>query len=75
MPENPKRKKNEEPVCRDHSGCISDIVHLQRSDKLQWQFINSIHSRLNVLLGGVAVSCILLAINIVISFVRPGAAP
>jgi len=31
----------ENNICKDHSGCISDISHLQSSDSLQWREINS----------------------------------
>lgn len=52
--------------CRDHSGCVADIEHLQESDKQQWECLHSISARINVVLGGVAVSCIMLAINLII---------
>lgn len=56
--------------CDEHSGCLKDISHLQASDKHQWTVIETINSRMNRILGGVCVACILLAINIVITYVK-----
>jgi len=67
------KKNNRAVVCIYHSGCISDITHLQDSDRMQWTNLDKISDRLdsfstrmNVTLGGVAVSCILLAVNIIL---------
>ena len=61
--------------CEDHSGCIRDIEHLQLSDRDQWESIgknrdriDSILSRMNLVLGGVVVSCIMLVINLILTF-------
>jgi cell division protein FtsL len=62
--------------CDEHSGCIERIGHLEKQDKEQWDKMakiedkfdskfNSIFNRINVILGGVVVACIMLAINIV----------
>jgi hypothetical protein len=60
--------------CSDHSGCIADIEHLKGTDKAQWETlskqgdrIDAIMTRINVTLGGVTVSVILLAINLIMS--------
>ena len=65
-----------EGTCKDHSGCIADIEHLENENKDQWEKINAISkrvddimTRLNVILGGVSVACVLLVINILIKFV------
>ena len=62
-------------VCNQHSGFTSDIANLKHDDMLQWKKINqmdkkideirsSIQTRINVILGGVVVACIMLIINI-----------
>jgi hypothetical protein len=51
--------------CKDHSGCLSDIKTLKESDRDQWDAINSMKARIDVVLGGVAMSCILLVINLI----------
>ena len=58
--------------CTEHSGCMAKITHLEKENGDQWTHmnemsarINSIFTRLNIILGGVVVACILLAINIV----------
>ena len=57
-------------ICQEHSGCLSDIEHLKDDSKVQWDFmraldyrIDGIMNRLNIILGGIVVACILLAIN------------
>ena len=60
-----------ETKCDEHSGNCKSILVLEQSDKNQWdklsaldQRINGIMTRLNVTLGGLAVSLILLAVNL-----------
>lgn len=60
-------------ICREHSGCLADIVNLKRNNTAQWEKldamdsrINSIFTRINIILGGVAIACIMLAINLII---------
>jgi hypothetical protein len=59
--------------CVEHSGCIARIGTLEKTEREQWAAIDkqgdkveSIVARLNVVLGGVAVSCILLVVDIVV---------
>lgn len=59
--------------CIEHTGCIARIGSLEGSDEKQWDKfddveirMNSIMARINVILGGVAVSCILLVINLLL---------
>ena len=59
--------------CIEHTGCIARITNLETSDRDQWAGIkdmgkrmDAIGARINVILGGIAVSCILLAINLVV---------
>lgn len=58
-------------TCKLHSGFSAEITNLKDSNKELWAAyksitdrIDSFSVRMNVTLGGVAVSCILLAINI-----------
>lgn len=68
-----KPTNNRTIVCIHHSGCITNIDNLKESDRQQWVTIekigdrlDSFSTRMNITLGGVAVSCILLAINILL---------
>lgn len=64
---------NPRAICTQHSGFEADIKNLKESDKDQWESmkeitrrLDSFSTRMNVTLGGVAVSCVLLAINILL---------
>lgn len=63
--------------CNDHSGCIARICSLENDTRCQWTAIkehrekmSSLHdkimSRINVVLGGIVVACVMLAINLVV---------
>lgn len=59
--------------CKGHSGFEARIKNLETSQQEQWDAmekhtdrINSIFTRLNIVLGSVVVACILMAINLVI---------
>lgn len=55
--------------CESHEALQHDISHLQENERDQWTCINSIKGRITLILGGVSVSCVLLAINIIIIYV------
>ena len=61
-------------VCNQHSGFKSDITGLLHENSQQWDTINkmsdkldkiqtSITNRINMILGGVVVACIMLILN------------
>ena len=52
------------PDCRAHSGVKSDITHLSRSDKSQWDEINGIKKRSFHTLVGVVLTLLAAIINI-----------
>ena len=59
--------------CDDHSGCLADIRNLKDDQHSQWDCIRQIEIKmaniaglLNKVLGGVAIACVLLAVNIVL---------
>jgi len=61
---NAENKNNN--ICKEHSGCLSDIKHLQQSDEDQWTEINKMKTWLIstltaslLTLAGVAVNIIL----------------
>ena len=61
-------------ACKEHSGFIARIGALEKENTDQWgkfstmdQRINSIFTRLNIILGGIIVACIMMAINIIIT--------
>jgi len=63
--------------CVEHSGCIARITQVENDCKDQWTHIGNlgnkiqnthekIMTRMNVILGGIVVACVMLAINIII---------
>lgn len=63
-------------VCHMHSGILSDIDNIKKSDSKQWEElaimrgrIDNIMTRLNVILGGIVVAIVVLLLNIVIKIV------
>jgi len=57
--------------CTEHSGFIARIKGLEGENKTQWDRIgkmndkmDAIFTRLNIILGGIVVACVMLAINI-----------
>jgi len=63
-------------TCHDHSGCIKDISNLKCDNHKQWEEISRVKmkvdnmvSKLNVILGGIVVSLVLLALNLAIKIV------
>ena len=62
---------NDNNICKEHSGCMTDIANIKLSDANQWTAIDKISdridsfsTRINITLGGVDVSCLLLAANL-----------
>jgi hypothetical protein len=53
-------------ICKDHSGCMADIQNLKDTQHDQWENINQIKNRINVILGGVCASCILLVVDMIL---------
>ena len=67
----------ENNICRDHSGCIADITNMKSNIHELWKYTqgvetqmkemrDSIQSRINYVLGGIVVACILMVVNMVI---------
>lgn len=61
--------------CNEHSGCTERISHLENENKTQWvnitanrDRIDQILTRVNIILGSTVTGCILLVINLIISF-------
>jgi len=59
--------------CLEHSGCVKSIKHLEKANVEQWDHmekqgdrINTIFMRINIILGGITVSCILLLVNLLL---------
>lgn len=62
--------------CNEHTGCVERIKHLEGQDDEMWKKLakiedkidnkfNAFSNRLNVILGGIVVACIMLAANII----------
>ena len=67
-------------VCHDHSGCVKEISNLAAENNMQWDKIgrlsdriDKLMDRLNWILGGVVVSCVLLILNLILGLVPSGA--
>lgn len=62
---------SKDEVCHEHSGCLSDIANLKKSDSSQWEElrimrdkVGNIMTRLNIVLGGIIVAIIIAMINL-----------
>lgn len=60
-------------ICIEHTGCVARISNLEKTEAEQWREMkdmsdrmNGFSTRINIILGGVAVSCILLAVNLIV---------
>lgn len=58
-------------LCHEHSGCVTDIENLKDSNSKLWDEISTVRNkvdtimvRLNVILGCIVVSVIMLAVNL-----------
>jgi hypothetical protein len=63
--------------CTEHSGFKARIVNLEKVNDSQWEEINKmdqkidkIFSKINVVLVGLAISSILLAVNIIVEVIK-----
>ena len=59
-------------TCKEHTGCIARIDNIEVVNAGQWTKMgkmdarmNTILTRINIILGGIAASCVLLVINLV----------
>lgn len=64
-----------EEVCHEHSGCLTSINNLKCDNIKQWKAIedmdkrmDNIFSRLNIILGGIIVSIIMLLADVLVRF-------
>jgi hypothetical protein len=53
-------------ICDQHTGCLSDIKHLQSSDENQWERINSMTDKLNVALGMLVLTLLAAVVNLIV---------
>ena len=65
-------------ICKEHSGCIARIENIEKENVEQWNKMvrtdgrmDKIFMRINIILGGIAISCLLLAINAAIKLIAP----
>jgi len=68
---------NENNTCKQHTGFEARISNTEKENKDQWEKMgimdtrmDSIFTRLNIILGGIAIACIMLLINIIIIYPR-----
>lgn len=52
--------------CEDHSGCMARIKSLEARGKGWDDMRDTIMGRMNVILGGVVVSCVALIVNLIV---------
>lgn len=60
-------------VCHLHDGVERDLKHLLKGQDDQWTCINAIKKSQNWILGGLAMSLIMLVINLLVSWGQKGA--
>lgn len=48
--------------CDDHARCDERISRLEKNDEYQWKRLNSISSKLNLILGGIMISPFIVAL-------------
>lgn len=53
--------------CTEHSGCLARITNVEEDIHDMKTRHDSIFTRLNIILGGIAVACVLLAVNILVT--------
>jgi len=64
-------------ICKAHSGCIADISNLKTGMHEIWGYTkgietqmkemkDSVQARINYVLGGVVVACILMVVNLIV---------
>jgi hypothetical protein len=65
----------EENICVEHSGCMTRLDSLERENSRQWGEISemdkktdAIMSKLNIVLTSIAVACLMLVINIIVTY-------
>ena len=61
-------------ICKQHTGFLARIMNIEKENVDQWNKISiiegkmdAIFTRLNIILGGVVVACVMLAINILVN--------
>jgi hypothetical protein len=52
-------------LCKAHSGIVARIEHLELESEKMGDKLNKIFNRINIILGGIVVSCVMLVINLV----------
>ena len=59
-------------LCIEHTGCMARIKNIEKENKDQWakmskldDRIDTILTRVNIILGSIAASCILLVLNLI----------
>ena len=52
-------------TCKEHTGCVARIEHLEGESETMRNRVDKIFSRINLILGGIVVSCVMLVINLV----------
>ena len=51
-------------TCKEHSGCMARIENIEKDSELMAKKVDKIFNRINLILGGIVVSCIMLVINL-----------
>ena len=55
----------ENNICKEHSGCMARIEHLEGESESMSNRVDKIFNRINLILGGIVVSFVMLVINLV----------
>ena len=59
-------------LCNLHNGIERDLKHLKKGQDDQWTIINGIRKSQNWVLGGIAMSMIMLVINLLMTWGQKG---
>ena len=55
----------ENNICKHVSGCMARIEHLEGESEAMRNRVDKIFNRINLILGGIVVSCVMLVINLI----------
>ena len=59
-----------EPYCDDHKACLKDIGYLKEWKVATEAKLDKIYTRINVTLASIAVSAILLLVNVLVELIK-----
>ena len=52
-------------ICKEWTGCNARIDNLEKDSEIMGKRMDQIFNRINIILGGIVVSCVMLIINLI----------